>query len=221
MVGESFNPGDVLLEIETDKAQMDVEAQDSGILAKILVPQGTQNVGVGRIIAVLAEEGDDLSSVDIPTEGVESQESGKASALDEESPQKTETSTENQLAGHILRQEFVEIYPPAVLRLLQEYGIEDPKAIHATGPHGRLLKGDVLAHVGSIKKEVPETLRNLLVKKQKLDLTNVVIKKEPSPKAVTSPTQAEKEVLPSLAQREAVVTLGEALKLQKNLSGSS
>ena len=47
-VGGSFEAGDVLLEIETDKAQMDVEAQDSGILAKILVPDGTQKVNVGK-----------------------------------------------------------------------------------------------------------------------------------------------------------------------------
>ena len=47
---------------------MDVEAQDDGILAKIVVPNGTHNVKVGKTIAVLAEEGDDLSSVQVPAE---------------------------------------------------------------------------------------------------------------------------------------------------------
>jgi pyruvate/2-oxoglutarate dehydrogenase complex dihydrolipoamide acyltransferase (E2) component len=51
--GDSFVAGDVLLEIETDKAQMDVEAQDDGVLAKIILPDGTQKVNVGKTIAVL------------------------------------------------------------------------------------------------------------------------------------------------------------------------
>ncbi|KAJ1677732.1 hypothetical protein EV182_005552, partial [Spiromyces aspiralis] len=63
--GESYAAGDVLLQIETDKAQMDVEAQDDGVLAKILKPGGTQGVAVGEPIAIIAEEGDDLSSIDL------------------------------------------------------------------------------------------------------------------------------------------------------------
>ncbi|KAH9982433.1 pyruvate dehydrogenase [Lactifluus volemus] len=59
--GESFTSGDVLLEIETDKAVIDVEAQDDGILAKIVAQDGSKGVAVGSTIAILAEEGDDLS----------------------------------------------------------------------------------------------------------------------------------------------------------------
>src|SRR5277367_1469745 len=64
--GDSFSTGDVLLEIETDKATMDVEAQDDGIMAKIFAPDGSKNVQVGTRIAVLADEGDDISSLEIP-----------------------------------------------------------------------------------------------------------------------------------------------------------
>src|SRR5947199_10057380 len=64
--GDSFTTGDVLLEIETDKATMDVEAQDDGIMAKIFAPDGSKNVKVGTRIAVLADEGDDISSLEIP-----------------------------------------------------------------------------------------------------------------------------------------------------------
>ncbi|KAJ2740085.1 hypothetical protein GGI20_005994, partial [Coemansia sp. BCRC 34301] len=63
--GESFSAGDLLLQIETDKAQMDVEAQDDGVLVKILAPDGTLNVAVNSPIAITAEEGDDLASIDI------------------------------------------------------------------------------------------------------------------------------------------------------------
>ncbi|KAK0478511.1 2-oxoacid dehydrogenases acyltransferase-domain-containing protein [Armillaria novae-zelandiae] len=59
--GESFASGDVLLEVETDKATIDVEAQDDGILAKIMVQDGAKGVLVGTPIAIIGEEGDDLS----------------------------------------------------------------------------------------------------------------------------------------------------------------
>jgi pyruvate dehydrogenase E1 component beta subunit len=60
--GDKVKPGDVIAEIETDKATMEVEAVDEGILAKILVAEGTQDVAVNEIIAVLTQEGEDASA---------------------------------------------------------------------------------------------------------------------------------------------------------------
>src|ERR687898_666524 len=60
--GDKVKPGDVLAEIETDKATMEVEAIDEGVLAKILVPDDTDNVAVNTPIAILAEEGEDVSA---------------------------------------------------------------------------------------------------------------------------------------------------------------
>ncbi|MET0743394.1 MAG: pyruvate dehydrogenase complex E1 component subunit beta [Microvirga sp.] len=65
--GDKVKPGDVLAEIETDKATMEVEAIDEGVLAKILVQDGTDNVAVNTPIAVLAGEGEDASSVTVST----------------------------------------------------------------------------------------------------------------------------------------------------------
>ncbi len=62
--GDSVKSGDVLAEIETDKATMEVEAVDEGKLGKILVPEGTENVAVNQPIAVLLEEGEDASAAD-------------------------------------------------------------------------------------------------------------------------------------------------------------
>ncbi|MEM6626351.1 MAG: pyruvate dehydrogenase complex E1 component subunit beta [Pseudomonadota bacterium] len=64
--GDQISSGDVIAEIETDKATMEVEAVDEGVLAKILVAEGTENVKVNEVIAVLAGEGEDASAVDIP-----------------------------------------------------------------------------------------------------------------------------------------------------------
>ena len=60
--GDKVKPGDVLAEIETDKATMEVEAIDEGVLAKILVSDGTDNVAVNTPIAILAGEGEDVSA---------------------------------------------------------------------------------------------------------------------------------------------------------------
>ena len=63
--GDNVSSGDVIAEIETDKATMEVESIDDGVVAKLLVDAGTDNVAVGTLIAVLAEEGEDPANVDI------------------------------------------------------------------------------------------------------------------------------------------------------------
>src|SRR5882757_3616533 len=60
--GDKVKPGDVLAEIETDKATMEVEAVDEGTLAKIVVPEGTTDVPVNQLIAVMAGEGEDAKA---------------------------------------------------------------------------------------------------------------------------------------------------------------
>src|SRR3954454_4037981 len=60
--GDKVAPGDVIAEIETDKATMEVEAVDEGTVAKIVVPAGTEGVKVNALIAVLAAEGEDASA---------------------------------------------------------------------------------------------------------------------------------------------------------------
>ena len=64
--GDAVASGDVLAEIETDKATMEIEAVDEGILGKILIPEGTEGVLVNTPIAVIAEEGEDVSDVEAP-----------------------------------------------------------------------------------------------------------------------------------------------------------
>ncbi len=65
-VGDTVSAGDILAEIETDKATMEVEAVEEGVLAKILVAEGTENVAVNTPIAVIAEEGEDVSALEVP-----------------------------------------------------------------------------------------------------------------------------------------------------------
>src|ERR1700742_3442424 len=64
--GDKIKSGDVLAEIETDKATMEVEAVDEGVLAKIVVPDGTPHVGVNQVIGATAGEGKDVKPVSAP-----------------------------------------------------------------------------------------------------------------------------------------------------------
>ena len=70
--GDSVEPGDILAEIETDKATMEVEAVDEGILAKILIPDGTASVSVNEVIGIIAAEGEVVSTAVTPVEEAES-----------------------------------------------------------------------------------------------------------------------------------------------------
>ena len=78
--GDTVNPGDLLAEIETDKATMELEADQGGTVAKLLVEAGTEDVAVGTLIAVIAEEGEDAGAVDVPDVGPSGTETQQSSA---------------------------------------------------------------------------------------------------------------------------------------------
>ncbi|CBX94561.1 hypothetical protein LEMA_P120520.1 [Plenodomus lingam JN3] len=210
--GDSFSAGDVLLEIETDKAQMDVEAQDDGILAKIIVGDGSKAVQVGSRIAVTAEPGDDLSSLEIPAENkLASKEAASAKEQPKEQskqetksvPKEERTSSppakldgsKKASSGKATRQTYP-LYP-SVQHLLEVHGLpkEEADKIPATGPNGRLLKGDVLAYVGQISNSYPSELADRFKVLSHLDLSNIkVAAKKEAPKkapAATAPAAAE------------------------------
>ncbi|KIM87484.1 hypothetical protein PILCRDRAFT_815003 [Piloderma croceum F 1598] len=157
--GDKFIAGDVLLEIETDKATIDVEAQDDGVLGKIITPDGSKNVAVGKIIALLAEEGDDISNLEVPKE---EQKPAPPKSEQTASPPKSQSSPppsaqsqpqlqSTQSSSHPVS-EPTHASPlfPSVHRLLLENASSIPNAadIKGTGIRGMLTKGDVLAFLG-------------------------------------------------------------------------
>lgn len=139
--GDSVESGDVLCEIETDKATMEVEAVDEGIIGKILIAEGTENVPVNDVIAVLLEDGEsasdigDVSSAALPvvTETAPQVEN-KPQA--EESPAPTSDSAPQSTSGDRI------FASPLAKRLAQNAGI-DLASIKGTGPRGRVVKADV------------------------------------------------------------------------------
>jgi len=127
---------------------MDVEAQDDGIMGKIIAPDGSKSVPVGKLIALLAEEGDDISNLEVPKE--EAKEERSTSSSSETSPPsapKSEPTAQPPAASHGPLKHSKPLFP-SVLRLLVENGISDADKLKGTGRRGMLTKGDVLAHLG-------------------------------------------------------------------------
>ncbi|KAG0708984.1 pyruvate dehydrogenase [Suillus ampliporus] len=142
--GETFTAGDVLLEIETDKATIDVEAQDDGILAKIIAPDGSKNVAVGSPIAIMAEEGDDLSgAAQMASEPSSTpppppkEESTPQPPKAEEAPKPAPSQAKPELA----KGERI-FASPIAKKIALERGI--PLAqVKGTGPEGRIIRDDI------------------------------------------------------------------------------
>src|SRR6188768_3373474 len=95
--GDKVKSGDVLAEIETDKATMEYEAVDEGTLAKIVVPEGTQDVAVNSIIAVMVAEGEDAKAAGAAAAPAAKAPEKKAEAKAETKPEaKAETKAETK-----------------------------------------------------------------------------------------------------------------------------
>ena len=147
--GDSVQSGDVIAEIETDKATMEFEAVDEGVIGKIYVAEGTENVAVNSAIAVLLEEGE--TAEDLASSGG----GGKAEA-ESAKPQGTKPSQEPsemaankpsaapQTASAPAPKGSRVFASPLARRLAAEKGV-DLSALQGSGPHGRIVKSDVEA----------------------------------------------------------------------------
>ncbi|KAJ8113572.1 hypothetical protein OPT61_g4321 [Boeremia exigua] len=230
--GDSFSAGDVLLEIETDKAQMDVEAQDDGILAKIIQGDGSKAVQVGSRIGVTAEPGDDLSSLEIPEEDAASKkaEAPKEQPKEESksAPKEERTSTPApQKSGKASSSKATkQTYPlyPSVEHLLKTNGLSkaDADKIPASGPGGRLLKGDVLAYIGKIQESYPSELADGFKKRSHLDLSNIKVmpKKEAPAKKPAAVAEAPKVIEDLPVEIALPISLTAVTECQKRVKDS-
>jgi pyruvate dehydrogenase E2 component (dihydrolipoamide acetyltransferase) len=153
--GDSVKSGDVLAEIETDKATMEVEAVDEGTLGKILVPEGTNDVAVNRPIAVLLEEGEDASAAATPAAAPKAEapkeekkaeapktEAPKAEAPKAEAPKPAPAPAPAAAPAPKTNGASRVFASPLARRIAKDRGI-DLGAISGSGPHGRIVKKDV------------------------------------------------------------------------------
>ncbi|MEQ9662426.1 MAG: pyruvate dehydrogenase complex E1 component subunit beta [Parasphingopyxis sp.] len=91
--GDTISAGDIMAEIETDKATMEFEAVDEGVLAKILVPEGTDEVAVGTVIAMLAEEGEEAGDIEAPAETPKEEQPAPEAASTEQDAKDGDTAS--------------------------------------------------------------------------------------------------------------------------------
>lgn len=168
--GDKVSPGDVIAEIETDKATMEVEAVDEGTVAKLVVPAGTEGVKVNALIAVLAAEGEDAAAAAKSGDGAAP---AKAEAKQDKAPisppvgEMSTKSTEGGAVPPAARSEAPTSGLPAISptrgeisqspdgrtfasplarRIAREAGV-DVSAVTGSGPHGRVVKADVDAAI--------------------------------------------------------------------------
>lgn len=141
--GDTVKAGEVIAEIETDKATMEVEAVDEGVLGKILVPAGTQAVKVNELIAILLEEGESADAIKvggtpapakpvIPSVAEGPQKVAPAAKPD---PSATLRSAQDDKGGRIFA-------TPLAKRIAKDKGV-DLKNVKGSGPHGRIVKADI------------------------------------------------------------------------------
>jgi len=156
--GDTIKSGDVIAEIETDKATMEYEATDEGTLAKIVVPEGTQDVAVNSVIAIMAGEGEDAKAAGASAP--------KAEAKKEE-PKKTEAPKQDAKKAEVQPAAKDDVKPapaaakpaeapkpaakadggrvfasPLAKRLAKEAGV-DLAGVSGSGPHGRVIARDI------------------------------------------------------------------------------
>ena len=178
--GDRVAPGDVIAEIETDKATMEVEAIDEGTLGKIVIGEGTEGVAVNSVIGLLLEDGEDAAALgnSKPSDGAETPE-GKTTKPDTKAEQQAPaaappsapgarpadkavrsearaTKAEDKATGNGADRGGERIFAsPLAKRMAKQAGI-DLAMLEGSGPHGRIVKADIER---AIQAGVPERAR--------------------------------------------------------------
>ncbi|MDJ0683435.1 MAG: pyruvate dehydrogenase complex dihydrolipoamide acetyltransferase [Alphaproteobacteria bacterium] len=154
--GDEISSGDVIAEIETDKATMEVEAVDEGVVAKLVVAEGSENVAVNELIAVLAEDGEDVAeaaasadSAPAPAAPAETKAPEPAPAAAAPAASPTPAPTAAPAAAPAPAPSGGRVFAsPLARRIAADAGVEI-SAIAGSGPHGRIVKADVEAFIAA------------------------------------------------------------------------
>ncbi|WP_299484098.1 pyruvate dehydrogenase complex dihydrolipoamide acetyltransferase [uncultured Roseibium sp.] len=142
--GDQVSAGDVIAEIETDKATMEVEAVDEGTVGKIVVPAGSEGVKVNALIAVLLEDGEDAGSIDTAAAAA----AAPAPAAAEAAAPATAAAAPAAAAPAgpaPVAADGARIFASPLARRLAKLNSLDLSALSGTGPHGRIVKRDIEA----------------------------------------------------------------------------
>jgi pyruvate dehydrogenase E2 component (dihydrolipoamide acetyltransferase) len=138
--GDTVSSGDIMAEIETDKATMEFEAVDEGVIGKILIAEGTEGVKVNTPIAILLEDGESADDIGTaPAAAPVAQPTAATEAAPAGSPEKAATPTTDPAPTKDGNRIFA---TPLARRIAADKGL-DLAALTGSGPHGRIVKADV------------------------------------------------------------------------------
>jgi len=145
--GDAVKPGDVIAEIETDKATMEVEAVEEGKIGKILVPDGAQGVKVNDVIAVLLEEGEDAGAIKAaaapaPKAAAAPAPKAEAAPARAEAPKPAAAAPAPAAPAPAAASGSRIFASPLAKRLAQQHGLDLSRVV-GSGPHGRVVKSDI------------------------------------------------------------------------------
>ena len=154
--GDTVSSGDIIAEIETDKATMEFEAVDEGTIGKIIVPEGSDGVKVNALIAVLLEDGEEASDAVLSSAlADDAGDKAAATAVSAEPATPTaEPSTAPAPAAPAASDGTRIFASPLARRIAADKGL-DLSALKGSGPHGRIVKADVLAAGDAPAKPAP------------------------------------------------------------------
>ena len=145
--GDTVESGDIMAEIETDKATMEFEAVDEGIIGKIIIPEGTTGVKVNEIIAILLEDGEDASSIEI-------QEDIKLKNNTNDEVNVTNTEIKEIKADVIKSNSSADrVFATPLARRIAKSKDLDLNSISGSGPYGRIVKADVEVSISLPSKD--------------------------------------------------------------------
>ena len=145
--GDTVESGDIMAEIETDKATMEFEAVDEGIIGKIIIPEGTTGVKVNEIIAILLEDGEDASSIEI-------QEDIKLKNKTKDEVNVKNTEIKEIKADVIKSNSSAErVFATPLARRIAKSKDLDLNSINGSGPYGRIVKADVEVSISLPSKD--------------------------------------------------------------------
>lgn len=148
--GDAIKSGDVIAEIETDKATMEVEAADEGKLGKILIQAGTSGIAVNTPIAVLLEDGEEASAISASPAPANANPAPAASPVKQGAAPTALTPAPKAADGGRI------FASPLARRIAEQKGV-DLKSIQGSGPHGRIVKSDVEnAKPGAVSASAPQ-----------------------------------------------------------------
>jgi len=145
--GDTVESGDIMAEIETDKATMEFEAVDEGIIGKIIIPEGTTGVKVNEIIAILLEDGEDASSIEI-------QENIKLKDNSNNEVNVTNTEFKEIKVDGIKNNSSADrVFATPLARRIAKSKDLDLNLISGSGPYGRIVKADVEVSISLPSKD--------------------------------------------------------------------